>query len=83
MDISPAWIQQHSVLTAWLLGICASAACASLGYVCHKTVVLYRQAQHAFTNCIPTIQRNTGETAQAIRDNTTKMDVLIQVLERK
>lgn len=51
-----------SAFDKWLLATIGSGFSACGGYL-YKLV---REAHHANTNCLPTIQKNTGETRDAI-----------------
>jgi hypothetical protein len=53
-------------LVQGLLGLIASLGLTGLGILIKWGYGLSRKAEHAFTNCIPTIQKNTGETRDAI-----------------
>src|SRR6476620_4381734 len=51
---------------------------------------LYKKAMHAFNNCLPTTQENTGKTYAAVLEvkeviiaQNAKLDTLISVIEKK
>jgi hypothetical protein len=90
LDVSPDFVKEHASLIAWVLGVCVASALALLGYSFRKCIELYNQAQHAFTNCLPTTQKNTEiignkqeETNRLLGLQNAKLDVLISVIEKK
>ncbi len=90
MTVSPDFVTQHSAAAAWLLGISGVAAAGIGAWAFRKLVQLYSLAQHCFTNCVPTIQDNTGKTHDAVVELKTSMDtyssnvaLLASVIEKK
>jgi hypothetical protein len=69
-------IDPHSVPSPYvypLLGLLLTGAGTLAVFACKKLWELYQHADHAFTNCLPTIQKNTEKTNEILTEYISYM----------